>query len=103
VPENGTGESFTVSGIVNDIMQESPFYPVVPLYITLASMRTCYNLILRLNPTQKCKQSLVVLKKFGKSIHRQVPFDIIFIDEEFGKIIQGRRTNWKTGFLFGRV
>ncbi len=49
------GEPFTIIGIVNDIMQESPFYPVRPTLYHIGKYENMYNLILRLNPTTKCK------------------------------------------------
>ena len=51
-------EPFTIIGIVNDIMQESPFYPVRPHYIISSDYDNMFNLILKLNPQQNAKQSL---------------------------------------------
>jgi len=77
-------EPITIIGIVNDIMQESPFYPVRPTLYHIGKYENMYNLILRLNPAQNVKQSLSSIEKIWKKYTPQVPFDYKFIDEEFG-------------------
>ena len=51
-------EPYTIIGIVNDIMQESPFYPVRPTLYHIDDYENMYNLIFRLNPAQNVKQSI---------------------------------------------
>ena len=77
-------QPFTIIGIVNDIMQESPFYPVRPTLYHIGKYENMYNLILRLNPAQNVKQSISSIEKIWKKYTPQVPFDYKFIDEEFG-------------------
>ena len=48
-------QPFTIIGIVNDIMQESPFYPVRPTLYHIGKYENMFNLILKLNPQQECK------------------------------------------------
>jgi putative ABC transport system permease protein len=78
------GKPFTIIGVVNDIMQESPFYPVRPSLYHIDKYENMYNLILRLNPKQSTSQSLATIEKFWKKYVPAVPFDYKFIDEEFG-------------------
>jgi len=78
------GEPFTIIGIVNDIMQESPFYPVRPTLYHIGKYENMYNLILRLNPKQNVKQSIASIEQVWKKFTPGVPFDYKFIDEEFG-------------------
>ncbi len=78
------GEPFTIVGIVNDIMQESPFYPVRPTLYHIGQPSNMYNLILRLNPAQNAKQSLSNIEQIWKKFVPSVPFDYKFVDEEFG-------------------
>jgi putative ABC transport system permease protein len=75
---------FTIIGVVNDIMQESPFYPVRPSLYHIDKYDNMYNLILRLNPKQSVQQSLAVIEKVWKKYVPAVPFDYKFVDEEFG-------------------
>jgi ABC-type antimicrobial peptide transport system permease subunit len=75
---------FTIIGIVNDIMQESPFYPVRPSLYHIGKYEDMYNLILKLNPHKNAKQSLTGIEKVLKKYTPSVPFDYKFVDEEFG-------------------
>ena len=75
---------FTIIGVVNDIMQESPFYPVRPTLYHTDSYDNMYNLILRLNPQQNARQSLSKIEQVWKKHVASVPFDYKFVDEEFG-------------------
>ena len=75
---------FTIIGVVNDIMQESPFYPVRPTFYHLDNYEYMFNLILRLNPQKNAKQSLTSIEQVLKRYTPNVPFDYKFVDEEFG-------------------
>jgi len=77
-------QPFTIIGIVNDIMQESPFYPVRPTLYHIGKYEDMYNLILRLNPQQNAKQSLTKIEQVLKKYTPTVPFDYKFVDDEFG-------------------
>ncbi len=78
------GKPFTIIGIVNDIMQESPFYPVRPTLYHIGKYENMYNLILKLNPQKSAKQSLTSIEQLLKKYTPSVPFDYKFVDEEFG-------------------
>lgn len=75
---------YTIIGIVNDIMQESPFYPVRPTLYHLGKYEDLYNLILKLDPQKNVKQSLTGIEQVFKKYTPGVPFDYDFVDEEFG-------------------
>lgn len=77
-------QPFTIIGIVNDIMQESPFYPVRPTLYHIGKYEDMFNLILRLNPQQNAKQSLTKIEQVLKKYTPTVPFDYKFVDEEYG-------------------
>ena len=78
------GQPFTIIGIVKDIMQESPFYPIRPTLYHTSGYDNMYNLILKLNPRQSTGQSLSDIEKVWKKYTPGVPFDYKFVDEEFG-------------------
>jgi len=78
------GVPFTVIGIVNDIMQESPFYPVRPTLYHTGGYDEVYNLIFRLAANKNPKQSLTAIENVLKRFTPNVPFDYKFVDEEFG-------------------
>ena len=75
---------FTIIAVVNDIMQESPFYPIRPTLYHIDSLSWMYNLILKLSPQQNVKRSLGKIEQVWKKYVTDVPFDYKFVDEEFG-------------------
>ncbi len=78
------GKPFTIIGVVSDIMQESPFYPVRPTLYHTDTYENMYNLVFKLNPKQNVRQSLSSIEQVWKKYSPGVPFDYKFIDEEFG-------------------
>jgi ABC-type antimicrobial peptide transport system permease subunit len=77
-------QPFTIIGVVNDIMQESPFYPVRPTFYHIDNYEFMHNLILRLNSQQNAEQSLATIGKILTKYTPAVPFEYKFVDEEFG-------------------
>jgi ABC-type antimicrobial peptide transport system permease subunit len=75
---------FTIIGVVEDIMQESPFYPVRPTLYHIAGFDDMNNLILKLNPRQSAASSLKKIEQILKKYAPDVPFDYKFVDEDFG-------------------
>ncbi|MDZ4810344.1 MAG: ABC transporter permease [Bacteroidota bacterium] len=78
------GTPYTIIGVVNDIMQESPFYPVRPTLYHTEDYGNMQNLILRLNPNQSTSQALSSIETVLKKYNPSVPFNYKFVDEEFG-------------------
>jgi putative ABC transport system permease protein len=78
------GQPFTIIGIISDIMQESPFYPIRPTLYHTSGYDNMYNLILKLSPQQNAKKSLSSIEQVLKKYTPSVPFDYKFVDEEFG-------------------
>ena len=76
---------YTIIGIVNDIMQESPFYPVRPTLYHIDADTNMWNTIIRLNPKQNAQQSISKIEQVWKKYVPEVPFDYKFVDEEFGR------------------
>jgi ABC-type antimicrobial peptide transport system permease subunit len=78
------GQPFTIIGIVKDIMQESPFYPVRPTLYHVGRLDNMFNLIIRLNPQKSASSSLKMIEQAFKKYTPDVPFDYKFVDEDFG-------------------
>ncbi len=78
------GKPYTIIGVVNDIMQESPYYPVRPSLYHIEADSNMWNMIVRLNPKQNAKQSISAIEQVWKKYVPSVPFDYKFVDEEFG-------------------
>jgi putative ABC transport system permease protein len=94
------GEPFTIIGVVSDIMQESPFYPVRPTLYHTRSYDNMFNLILKLNPEQNTRQSLSRIEQVLKKYTPAVPFDYKFVDEEFGAKFRAEERIGKLSFYF---
>jgi ABC-type antimicrobial peptide transport system permease subunit len=75
---------YTIIGVINDVMQESPFYPVRPTLYHIDTYDDMYNLILKLSSQSNASQSLSKIEKVLKKYTPNVPFDYKFVDEEFG-------------------
>lgn len=76
-------DRLTIIGVVKDIMQESPFYPVRPTLYHLGKYEDMTNLIIKLNPQQNVKQSLSAIEQVMKKYTPGVPFNYNFVDETF--------------------
>jgi len=74
---------FTIIGVVDDIMQESPFYPVRPTLYHLGNYDNITNLIVRLNPQKNVAQSLTLIEQVWKKYASGVPFNYRLVDEQF--------------------
>lgn len=78
------GQPFTIIGIVEDVMQESPFYPVRPTLYHVGTYDNMYHLVMRLNPGKNASSSLKLIEQELKKYTPDVPFDYKFVDEDFG-------------------
>ena len=78
------GEPFIIIGVVKDLMQESPFYPVRPSLYHISDYDNMHNLIIKLNPQRQASQSLDKISEVWKKHVAAVPFSYKFVDEEFG-------------------
>jgi putative ABC transport system permease protein len=82
---NWNDKPYTIIGIISDIMQESPFYPVRPTLYHIVADTNTWNSILRLNPRQNAQTSISKIEQVWKKYVPEVPFDYKFVDEEFGR------------------
>lgn len=78
------GDPFIIIGVVKDLMQESPFYPVRPSLYHISDLDNMGNLIIKLNPSHQASQSLDKIAEVWKKHVATVPFSYKFVDEEFG-------------------
>lgn len=94
---------FTIIGVVNDIMQESPFYPVRPSLYHIGKYEDMYNLIVKLNPAQNAGRSLSKIEQALKKFTPTVPFDYKFVDEEFGNKFRAEERIGKLSSYFAAL
>jgi len=78
------GRPYTIIGVIDDIMQESPFYPVRPTLYHIDQFEDMNNLILKLNPDRSVASSIKTIEQVLRKYSPDVPFDYKFVDEDFG-------------------
>lgn len=73
---------FTIVGVVNDILVQSPYAPVRPAmwHITDDSENV---FIIRLNPNKSAQESMAKVKEVFTKFDTTSPFSSTFVDEEF--------------------
>ncbi|WP_428654453.1 ABC transporter permease [Runella sp.] len=94
------GKPFTIIGVVSDIMQESPFYPVRPSLYHLGREGNRYNLTLKLNPAKSPSQSIAKVEQTWKKYVANVPFTYEFVDQQYGNKFKGEERIGKLSFYF---
>lgn len=77
-------QNYTVTGIIKNLVMESPFKPVEPMMIFF-SPDNCNIVDIRLNPTADLKKALPSIENIFKTYNPTVPFEYQFADQEFGK------------------
>ena len=78
------GEPFRIIGIISDIMQESPFYPVRPTLYHPGRPDNMNVIVLKLSPHQSAKQSIAAIENIYKKYVPGTPMEYQFVDEQFG-------------------
>lgn len=76
--------AYMIIGVVHDILQESPFFPVRPTIYHIQPYQGLINWVIRLNPNQNISQSISSIEQVWKRYNGDVPFGYTFIDEAFG-------------------
>jgi putative ABC transport system permease protein len=73
---------YTIIGVVNDIMAESPFNPVRPSVYHPSSTNQ-WTMTLRLNAAQSPRQSIALIEPIWRKYVPNVPFQYEFVDQQY--------------------
>lgn len=76
------GKPFTVIGVIEDVITESPYDPVRPSIFCMARSHDNFAVI-RLNPKMSTLTSLAAIASVVKKFDAAQPFDYKFIDAEY--------------------
>jgi len=78
------GKTFTITGVIKDVITESPYKPVRP---TIASILQWPGLTvyIKLNPKLSIDEALAIIEPVFKKYVTSMPFDYKFVDEEYAK------------------
>jgi putative ABC transport system permease protein len=78
------GKDYTVIGVIDDVIMESPFKPVDPLMVYFDKNYSAMVNI-RLNENAQVKKAMAAIEDIFKKYNPSFPFDYQFVDEEFSK------------------
>jgi ABC-type antimicrobial peptide transport system permease subunit len=79
------GGSYTIIGIVRDMVIASPFQRVRPGLFLLSPDKTLNDIILRLNPGIAPRPALAQIEKVFKRYNPASPFDYHFVDTDYAQ------------------
>jgi putative ABC transport system permease protein len=80
----GKTTSYTVVGVVKDMLQQSPYRPVKET-VYMADKEKTYNVGIRLNPQLSTSTALGKIEKVFKEFAPGTPFEYKFIDSEYAR------------------
>jgi ABC-type antimicrobial peptide transport system permease subunit len=78
------GKKYTVIGVIDNVVMESPFKPVEPMMVFFDPERT-YSINIRLNNSIPVRRALNAIERVFKTYNPSVPFEYKFADQEFEK------------------
>jgi len=76
--------SYTVTGVIKDMVMESPYTPVKPT-IFVMNMDWANIITIRIKPTAPLRDALAKIETVFKKYNPGAPFDYKFTDEEYAK------------------
>jgi putative ABC transport system permease protein len=79
--EDSTATTFTIIGVVKDLLMESPFASVKQTLFLMKPENTSW-IELRLNPTKRASESILTVENILKKHVPDVPFDYKFVAAE---------------------
>jgi ABC-type antimicrobial peptide transport system permease subunit len=83
-------KDFTILGVINDMVMESPFEPVNPAIYFVMGWKSWIEI--RINPSVSISEALPKIESVFKKIIPSVPFDYKFVDQQYAtKFIEEER------------
>ena len=96
-------KKFQIIGVINDFIQESPFYSVNPLIIEGAGGGRLHTLNIKLNPHVDTEEAITRMRSIFTEFNPNYPFEYEFTDEayavKFEESVQLRRLTSLFAFL----
>lgn len=95
------GEDHLIVGVVKDLVMESPYQPVGPVFFTLASAIRQRCLVVRMAPAMPVKEALA---RIGKVFRRWDPIDEFYywwVDEAYGQKFLAEEQVGRLAAVFG--
>ena len=96
------GQHLKVIGVFEDFIWDSPFYSGKPMVINF-SKTEAGNINMRLNPKNSLTHNMDVINTISKSIEKQNPIEINFVDDLLTQKLQAERILGMLANLFGGI
>jgi ABC-type antimicrobial peptide transport system permease subunit len=91
--------SYTILGVVKDMVKGSPFDPAVPT-ILIPTEEDQKHLYIRINPANSAAQALPKIENILKKIVPAAPFDYAFVDDQYNEKFKEEERTGKLVALF---
>ncbi|MGZ8540551.1 MAG: ABC transporter permease [Chitinophagaceae bacterium] len=78
------GQSYTVIGVTDNVVMESPYRPVDPMMV-FYDPNNSNSISIRLNQEAQLQKAIQSIETVFKKYNRAYPFEYRFADQEFGK------------------
>lgn len=78
------GRTYTVIGVIENVIMENPFKPVDPLMVFYQPNNTAYVSV-RLNNNAQPKEAIASIQNIVTKYNPSVPFEYLFADAEYGR------------------
>jgi putative ABC transport system permease protein len=96
-----TSQSYTIIGVIKDVIMESPYEPVGPAMFFIKALNggvSCMNI--RINPGVAMDQALPKIEAIYKKLIPSAPFDYKFVDQDYAmKFAAEERISKLAGFF----
>ncbi|UPZ36950.1 FtsX-like permease family protein [Sphingobacterium sp. PCS056] len=91
--------TFTIVGVINDYINDSPYSPVTPLLIYPAK-EWMLNMVVRTNPSLPIDHNLKQMEEILKKFNPEYPFEYKFVDQQFATKFKEQQQTAQLALIF---
>ncbi|MGJ1325187.1 ABC transporter permease [Sphingobacterium faecium] len=91
--------TFTIVGVINDYINDSPYSPVTPLLIYPAK-EWMLNMVVRTNPSLPIDHNLKQMEEILKKFNPAYPFEYKFVDQQFATKFKEQQQTAQLALIF---
>lgn len=91
--------TFTIVGVINDYINDSPYSPVTPLLIYPAK-EWMLNMVVRTNPSLPIDYNLKQMEEILKKFNPAYPFEYKFVDQQFATKFKEQQQTAQLALIF---
>ncbi|MEP6750245.1 MAG: ABC transporter permease [Bacteroidota bacterium] len=94
------GRENPIIGVVKDMVMESPYMPVEPVFFTLSPNSRIHVITMRINPSSTISNALNKIAPVFKKYNPGVPFEYQFTDETYNRKFTGEEQVGRLASVF---